>query len=277
MRSNETREASPSYWLPKDENEQQRLTVQHLALKELYDGNVLSSIRNSLDFEKGISILDVGCGSGIWIMDMITEYPHCTYQGCDIVDTTNKVLKISQFTFNYGNVFKGLPYADNTFDYVNMRLLIFALRKKEWPQAIKELVRVTKPKGMIQLTETILTLIDGEPQIHHAVKAALIAVCKSREQNPKIAKDLESILEKNEKVKIIQLDARTCNMNSNTNTARKFVWDCIEGLRGVWDTVGPILGKTGERGLEEVTVELEACLTTEDSYFSVNSIAVQKL
>lgn len=41
----------------------------------------------------------------------------------------------------------------------------------------------------------------------------VIAVCKSRGQNPKIAEDLESILEKNEKVKIIQLDARKCNMS----------------------------------------------------------------
>lgn len=85
---------------------------------------------------------------------MITDYPNCTYHGCDIIDTTNKILKIDQFTFSKGNVAQNLPYADNTFDFVHMRLLVAALREEEWPMAIGELVRVTKSGGMIQLTET---------------------------------------------------------------------------------------------------------------------------
>lgn len=91
---------------------------------------------------------------------MITDYPNCTYHGCDIVDTTNKILKIDQFTFSQGNVAQKLPYADNTFDFVHMRLLVAALREDEWPMAIGELVRVTKSGGMIQLTET-------EPVVDH--------------------------------------------------------------------------------------------------------------
>ncbi|KAG1027332.1 hypothetical protein G6F26_003520 [Rhizopus arrhizus] len=147
-----------TYWFPKDEDEQQRLTGQHFAIKELYEGNVLSSIRQSLDFKKGVSILDVGCSSGVWIMDMITDYPNCTYHGCDIVDTTNKVLKLNQFTFSYANVIIGLPYPDNTFDFVNLRFFIFALREEEWPRVIKEIIRVTKPGGMLQLTESDITV-----------------------------------------------------------------------------------------------------------------------
>jgi ribosomal protein L11 methylase PrmA len=30
--------------------------------------NVLSSVKEVLDFEKGVTILDVGCGSGVWVM-----------------------------------------------------------------------------------------------------------------------------------------------------------------------------------------------------------------
>src|SRR6478735_10668053 len=84
---------------------------------------------------------------------MTQDYPNCTYHGCDIVDVTNKNLKIDQFTFNFGNVIQGLPYEDNTFDFVQMRFFIFALRKEEWPLAIKEIIRVVKPGGMIQLME----------------------------------------------------------------------------------------------------------------------------
>ncbi|KAG0818888.1 hypothetical protein G6F20_001187 [Rhizopus arrhizus] len=146
-------EKDSTYWLPKDEDEQKRLTGQHFAIKELFGGNLLNSVRKALDFEKGVSVLDIGCGSGIWIKDMIRDYPNCVYHGCDIVDATRKLLRCDQFHFTYGNVVKGLPYADDTFDFVNMRLLVYALRAEEWPMAIQEVIRVVKPGGMIQLCE----------------------------------------------------------------------------------------------------------------------------
>ncbi|KAG1047860.1 hypothetical protein G6F43_009718 [Rhizopus delemar] len=146
-------EESSTYWLPKDDEEQKRLTGQHFLFKEFFEGNISSSVRQTLDFEKGISVLDVGCGSGVWIMDMINDYPNCTCHGCDIVDTTNKILKADQFTYSYGNVLVGLPYEDNTFDFVHMRFFALALRKEEWPIALKEAIRVVKPGGIIQLTE----------------------------------------------------------------------------------------------------------------------------
>jgi ubiquinone/menaquinone biosynthesis C-methylase UbiE len=34
-----------------------------------------------------------------------------------------------------------------------MRFFVLALREGEWPTAIRELIRVTKPGGMIQISE----------------------------------------------------------------------------------------------------------------------------
>lgn len=59
-----------------------------------------------------------------------------------------------QFTFTIGNVVEGLPYEDHTFDFVHMRLLVLSLREEEWPLAIKEAVRVTKPGGYLQFVES---------------------------------------------------------------------------------------------------------------------------
>lgn len=83
---------------------------------------------------------------------MILEYPKCEYEGCDIVEVTNTNIA-NRFNFRHGNVLEGLDYPDNTFDFVHMRLFILALREVEWPIAIKEILRVTKPGGMIQLLE----------------------------------------------------------------------------------------------------------------------------
>lgn len=84
---------------------------------------------------------------------MIHDHPNCTYYGCDIADAVNKKMDYRQFTFTRANVTNRLPYEDNTFDLVHMRFFIAALREDEWPAAINEVLRVTKPGGMIQLME----------------------------------------------------------------------------------------------------------------------------
>lgn len=84
---------------------------------------------------------------------MISEYPNCSYYGCDMVDVVNKNMMPKQFQFAIGNILEGLPYPDNSFDFVHMRLFVAALKVEEWPLAIKELVRVTKPGGYFQMVE----------------------------------------------------------------------------------------------------------------------------
>ncbi|KAG1152477.1 hypothetical protein G6F37_004191 [Rhizopus arrhizus] len=195
-------EESSTYWLPKDDEEQKRLTGQHFLFKEFFEGNICRSVREALDFEKGISVLDVGCGSGVWIMDMINDYPNCTYHGCDIVDTTNKILKADQFTYNYGNVLVGLPYEDNTFDFVHMRFFALALRKEEWPIALKEAMRVVKPGGRIQLTEPGMRLPDDNSSAYYKFIKAVRSVAHSKGQDSYIAYHLEKLLTETNMVQI---------------------------------------------------------------------------
>ncbi|KAG1523060.1 hypothetical protein G6F51_014556 [Rhizopus arrhizus] len=83
---------------------------------------------------------------------MKEESPECAYDGFDI-----------------GNVVQGLSYADNTFDFVDIRFLVLALREDQWPMTIKELARVTKPGGMIQMTELDINPLDTDCQPFHVV------------------------------------------------------------------------------------------------------------
>lgn len=92
---------------------------------------------------------------------MVLEYPNCTFEGCDIVQVAQQNPIPAGVTFTYGNVLEGLKYPDNTFDFVQMRLFILALREVDWPIAIKEILRVTKPGGMIQLLEFDLKVTMG--------------------------------------------------------------------------------------------------------------------
>ncbi|KAG0750609.1 hypothetical protein G6F57_000625 [Rhizopus arrhizus] len=141
---------------------------------------------------------------------MINDYPNCTYHGCDIADTTNKILKVGQFTYSYGNILTGLPYESNTFDFVQMRFFLLALRKEEWPLAVKEIIRVVKPGGMIQLMEPDFKLPDDSSSAYYKfIKAAL-----SRGQDILIASQLEELVLATNMTKIIEHDKRGCNMGT---------------------------------------------------------------
>ncbi|ORE20483.1 hypothetical protein BCV71DRAFT_175628, partial [Rhizopus microsporus] len=74
---------------------------------------------------------------------------NCAYYGCDLVDVVDKETMSKQFIFTIGNVVEGLPYEDNTFDFIHMWLLALSLREKERPLAIKKAVRVIKPGGCL--------------------------------------------------------------------------------------------------------------------------------
>ena len=53
--------------------------------------------------------------------------------------------------FRIANASEGLPFPDDTFDYVAQHDAIFTYTEDEWHKAVNELVRVTKPGGWIQL------------------------------------------------------------------------------------------------------------------------------
>ncbi|RUS19808.1 S-adenosyl-L-methionine-dependent methyltransferase [Endogone sp. FLAS-F59071] len=114
----------------------------------LLHGNFNAPVDDQL--EEGIRVLDVGCGAGIWSVDMARDFPNSTFVGTDIV---------SKFTtshppncrFVVANTLEGLPFEDNYFHYVFQRKMAVAFSIEDWAKAIRELIRVTKPGGYIEL------------------------------------------------------------------------------------------------------------------------------
>ncbi|KAI8636437.1 S-adenosyl-L-methionine-dependent methyltransferase [Parasitella parasitica] len=150
------------YTLPRDELEQDRLNSQHFSLKALYNGNVLPTVEKLLP--SNAKILDLGCGSGCWVMEMAIDCPQCQIIGLDMADMFPTTIRPENVKFELHNMLNGLPYPDQTFDYVHMRLLVTGLRTKEWPVVIAEIYRVLKPGGLVQLVESDFT-IDQDPWI----------------------------------------------------------------------------------------------------------------
>ena len=91
------------------------------------------------------------CGVGSWSFDMATEYPNAKITGIDISPIRPSQVKPDNFTFIQANILDGLPFEDNTFDYVFQRLLSAAITRDKWPFVINELTRVLKPGGYLEV------------------------------------------------------------------------------------------------------------------------------
>ncbi|HEX8729596.1 MAG TPA: methyltransferase domain-containing protein [Ktedonobacterales bacterium] len=142
------------YVLPSDDKEINRLDFQHYMLRFALRGNFAAPI------QRPMSILDVGSGTGRWATEMARLFPDANVIGTDIVapnpenTPSDDGARPDNYAFIQGNVLEGLPFADGAFDFTHMRLLLFAIPEARWPDVTRELVRVTRPGGWIELVET---------------------------------------------------------------------------------------------------------------------------
>lgn len=134
-----------AYLLPRHHTEIDRLDVQHYALRAALRGNYMAPVSNPG------RILDVGAGTGQWAYDLCTEFPDAVVVGFDMEPT--KPARPPNFRLVTGNVLKGLPFGDHRFDFVHQRLMLTAVPLANWQALVRDLVRVTRPGGILELTE----------------------------------------------------------------------------------------------------------------------------
>ncbi|WP_081838347.1 class I SAM-dependent methyltransferase [Thermogemmatispora carboxidivorans] len=149
------------YLLPKDLVEANRLDFQHFYLKHVLKSNYLAP----LDKERVRAILDVGSGTGRWVIEMARAFPQARVYGIDLEWSTPSQKLPPNVSFLQGNVLQGLPFPAHTFDYVHQRLLAMGIPAKSWPFLLQELQRVTAPGGWIELFEGGDTFVNAGPAL----------------------------------------------------------------------------------------------------------------
>ncbi len=141
------------YLLPKDAQEDERLRFQHYALHHAFSNHYLAPI--SPDTR---TILDVGSGTGIWAIDMAQQFPHAHIIGVDITLTSLPHTLPNTCLFAQADILQGLPFPACQFDFTHQRLLVGAIPASHWPHVVRELIRVTRPQGWIELLEVGTTV-----------------------------------------------------------------------------------------------------------------------
>ncbi|HET8840983.1 MAG TPA: class I SAM-dependent methyltransferase [Ktedonobacteraceae bacterium] len=147
---------SAPYTLPKDLQDIHRLDFQHYMLRCAMRGNYLAP----LDATSTHNVLDVGCGSGRWGIEMAQAFPNTQVIGVDLEPAGSEGVEIpANYQFQQANVLHGLPFADQTFDYVHQRLLIMGIPKSQWITELQEVLRITRPGGWLELLESGTTFM----------------------------------------------------------------------------------------------------------------------
>ncbi|KAI9010402.1 S-adenosyl-L-methionine-dependent methyltransferase [Phycomyces nitens] len=183
---------------------------------------MLSRVEKALP--ENATILDVGCGSGSWVMDMAIDYPNARVTGLDIMDMFPAMIRPENVTFELANVLDGIPYPDSSFDFVHMRLMISAFRKEEWPFVITEIRRVLKPGGLAQFFESDFTYKGQSPAIDSLI-SELLRLMEERGQNPWVASQLGEML-KEKAFDHIELDQRKIDYADTVNPiSREMLWN----------------------------------------------------
>ncbi len=154
------REQASTYVVQDRQNRQelQRLTAQD-ELATTVMGGVLPEQPNRETIHR---ILDVGCGTGGWAIEVAKTNPHISVVGIDIsnamIDYARAQATEQQVAdrveFRVMDALQMLEFPGDYFDLTNMRLGIGWVRTWDWPKLISEMLRVTCPGGVIRLTES---------------------------------------------------------------------------------------------------------------------------
>jgi ubiquinone/menaquinone biosynthesis C-methylase UbiE len=137
--------------------ELQRLTIQDALMTTIMGGPLAeqdgaATMRN---------VLDIGSGSGNWVLTAARMYPEMKPVGIDIsqhmVDYARHRAAeqglSERVTFRVMDALIGLDFPAAAFDLVNLRFGISFIRTWEWPQVLQEMHRVCRPGGVIRVTE----------------------------------------------------------------------------------------------------------------------------
>ncbi|KAL7422793.1 hypothetical protein Q5752_002089 [Cryptotrichosporon argae] len=95
-------------------------------------------------------ILDVGCGTGQWALEVAQAYPTCQIVGVDLVDTPLATPPLNCH-FRIHDIIRGLPCEDDSIDVVRTAGVLLGIH--DYPALLTECARVLRPGGYLLLRE----------------------------------------------------------------------------------------------------------------------------
>ncbi|MBO0784016.1 MAG: class I SAM-dependent methyltransferase, partial [Ktedonobacteraceae bacterium] len=160
----------PSTYVVQDRENQkefQRLTIQdQMVTKGM--GGVLPEQPDPTVFRR---VLDVACGTGGWAIEAARTYLAMSVVGIDISQRMIAYAReqavaqqvSDRVEFHVMDALRILEFPDRFFDLVNLRFGVSFMRTWDWPKMLSELLRVTRPGGVIRITDGEIVHVTNSP------------------------------------------------------------------------------------------------------------------
>ncbi|KAJ7161421.1 hypothetical protein C8R43DRAFT_992828 [Mycena crocata] len=106
--------------------------------------------------------LDLGCGTGSWIIDAAKEWPNCDFVGFDLVDIQIPLKTLppeyasiaERISWVHGNFLTNkLPFEDDEFDHVHIHAIAHGVPENKWGILFEEINRILRPGGVVEILE----------------------------------------------------------------------------------------------------------------------------
>ncbi|HEU5380748.1 MAG TPA: class I SAM-dependent methyltransferase [Ktedonobacteraceae bacterium] len=101
-------------------------------------------------------LLDIGCGPGDWALDVAARYPHVQITGIDIsqlmvsyatTEAANR--ELFNVDFQVMDALEPLPFADESFDVINIRVAVGFVPRERWSALFSECKRLVRRGGLL--------------------------------------------------------------------------------------------------------------------------------
>ncbi|KAF9288248.1 hypothetical protein BGZ74_000947 [Mortierella antarctica] len=124
----------------------------------------------SKDNERSLVILSVGCGNSQWATEMALAHPQSAIHAINVSqlpslpavpETTPSFDLDNLFFYNLDDNSLKVPFVSNSVDYIHVRRFLPNVNKTKYLAFLRELVRVLKVDGYLELVELDLRLRDS--------------------------------------------------------------------------------------------------------------------
>lgn len=164
---------NPSTYVVQDRSNREELSRLHVQdrLLTLSMGGVLTEQSDPSSLQ---SILDIGSGTGDWLISVAKMYPSIpVLVGVDIstrmVEHARKQAEANgvddRVQFYVMDALGVLEFPTHSFDLVNQRYGMSFIRTWEWPDLLEQYRRVTRPGGVARITEGEVVLESNSPAL----------------------------------------------------------------------------------------------------------------